>query len=86
MLEMLCPFFTIDEDIIKEDNNEIPQLGSKYFIRQCLECGSSIHEAKGNDQKFIVDIMCAKILFRDIIHMNPNLVIGQDKDPTWRNN
>ena len=29
MLEMLSPGFTIDEDIIKEDQNEVSQVGPK---------------------------------------------------------
>ena len=79
MLEMLSPGFTIDEDIIKEDHNEVSQVGLKYFIHQCLERGRSICEAKWHDQKFIMAIMCAKILFRDIIRMDPNLVIHRTK-------
>ena len=79
MLEMLCPCFTINEDIIKEDHNEVSQVGSESFIHQCLECGRSICEAKGHDQKLIVAIMCAEIHFRDIILMNPNLVIQKMK-------
>ena len=75
MLEMLNPCFTIDKDIIKEDQNEVSQVGTKYFIHQCLECGRRISEAKGNDKKIIVSITCAKICFRDIILINPNLVI-----------
>ena len=34
MLEMLSLGFTIDEDIIKEDQNEVSQVGLKYFIHQ----------------------------------------------------
>ena len=75
MVEMLIPCFTIDEDIIKDGKNEVPQVGPKYFIHQFLECGRSISEAKGYDQKLIMAIMCAEIRFRDIILMNPNLVI-----------
>ena len=79
MLEMLIPSVTIDEDIIKEDQNEVSQVGPKYFIHQCLEHGRGICEAKWNDQKVIVAIMCEKISFRDIILMNPNLVIPKTK-------
>ena len=79
MLEMLNPCFTIDEDIIKEDQNEVSQVGPEYFIHQCLECGRSTCEAKWHDQKFIVAIMCAKSCFRDIILMNPNLVLPRMK-------
>ena len=75
MLEMLNPCFTIYEDIIKEDHNEVLQVGTKYFIHQCLECGRRICEAKGNDKKFVVAIKCAESCFRDIILMNLNLVI-----------
>ena len=79
ILEMLIPCFTIDEDIIKEDQNEVSQVGPKYFIHQFLEHGRSICEAKWHDQKFIVAIMCAKRCFRDIILMNPNLMIPRVK-------
>ena len=79
MLEMLNPGFTIDEDIIKEDQNEVSQVGTEYFIHQFLECGRSIHEAKWNDQKFRVAIMCVERCFRDIILMNLNLVIPRTK-------
>ena len=75
MLEMLIPCFSIDENSIKEDQNEVSQVGLEYFIHQCLECGRSICEAKWHDQKFIVAIICAEICFRDIIFMDPNLVI-----------
>ena len=76
---MLNPCFTIDEDIIKEGQNEFPNVGLEYFIHQCLECRRSIREAKGHDQKLIVAIMCVEIHFRDTILMNPNLVIPRMK-------
>ena len=75
MLEMLNPCFTIDEDIIKEDQNEVPQVGTEYFSRQFLECGRIISEAKWHDQKLIVSIMCVESHFMDVILMNLNLVI-----------
>ena len=62
MLEMLTPCFTLDEDIIKEDHNEVSQVGMKYLIHQCLECGRSIHESKGHEQKLIVAIMCVEFV------------------------
>ena len=39
----------------------------------------AISEVKGHDQKLVVAIMCAEIHFRDIILMNPNLVIPKTK-------
>ena len=79
MLEMLSPSFIIDEDIIKEDHNEVSQVGLKYYIHQFLEHGRGIYEAKWHDQKFIMAIMCAESYFRDIIRMDPNLVIPRMK-------
>ena len=79
MLEMFSPCFTVDEDIIKKYQNEFLQIGSEYFIHQALECGRSISETKGHDQKLIVAIMCAKSYFRDISLMNPNLMIPRAK-------
>ena len=79
MLEMLNPCFTINEDIIKEVQNEVSQVGPEYFIHQCMECGRRIHEAKWHDQKFIMTIMCAESCFRDIICMDLNLVIPRMK-------
>ena len=79
MLEMFHPNFTIDEDIIKEDQNEVPQVGPKYFIHQCLERGRGTCEANWHDQKFIMAIMCAEIYFRDIIRMDLDLVIPRMK-------
>ena len=76
---MLIPCFTIDEDMIKEDHNEVSQVGMEYFIHQRLECGRIIREAKCHDQKFIVAIMCAESYFRDIILMNLNLMIPRAK-------
>ena len=76
---MLNPCFTIDEDIIKEDQNEVSQVGPEYCIHQCLECGRSSCEAKWNDQKFIMSIMCVESCFRDIIRMDLNLVIPRTK-------
>ena len=69
----------MDEDIIKEDQNEVSQVGPEYFIHQCLECGRRICEAKWHDQKFILAIMCAESCFRDIFCMDPNLVIPRTK-------
>ena len=79
MLEMLSLGFTIDEDIIKEDQNEVSQVGPKYFIHQFLEHGRGICEAKWHAKKFIMAIMCAESCFRDIIRMDPNLVIPRTK-------
>ena len=79
MLKMFSPCFTIDEDIIKEEQNEFLQVALEYFIQQYLECGRRIHEAKWHDQKIIVVIMYVKSYFRDIILMNPNLVIPKMK-------
>ena len=59
MLDMLNLCSTTDEDIIKEDQNEVSQVGPEYFIHQCLECGRTILEAKWHEKKFIVAIMCA---------------------------
>ena len=79
MLDMLIPCFTIDEDIVKEYHNEVVQVGPEYSIHQCLECGSSIHESKWNDQKIILPFMRLEYCFRDIILMNLNLVIPRTK-------
>ena len=79
MLEMLSLGFTIHEDIIKEDQNEVSQVGPKYFIHQFLECGRGICEAKWHDQKFIMAIMYAESCFRDVTLLNPNLVIPRMK-------
>ena len=49
MLEMLSLGFTIDEDIIKEDQNDVSQVGPKYFIHQCLERGRRICEEKWHE-------------------------------------
>ena len=76
---MLNPCFTIDEDIVKKYQNEFLQIGSEDLIHQGLECGRSISETKGHDQKLIVAIMCAESYFRDIILMNPNLMIPRAK-------
>ena len=76
---MLSPSFTIDEDIIKEDQNKVSQVGLKYFIHQFLECGRGICETKWHEKKFIMAIMCAESYFRDIIHMDLNLVIPRTK-------
>ena len=79
MLDMLNPCFTVDEDIIKEDQNGVSQVGPKYFIHECLECGRGICESKWQDQKFIMAIMCVESCFRDIICMDQNLVIPKTK-------
>ena len=79
MMEMLSPGFTIDEDIIKEDQNEFSKVGPKYFIHQCLKCGRSISEAKGHDQKFIVTIIFVECYFMDILLMNLNVMIPKMK-------
>ena len=50
MLDIFSACFTIDEDTIKEDHNEIPRVGLEYVIHQFLECGRRICEEKWHEK------------------------------------
>jgi hypothetical protein len=51
MEEMGCPSFTIDENIIKENEDKMMEKRTKDTIHKTLESGWSITQDKGNYQE-----------------------------------
>ena len=74
------PCFNINENsLMKEYHNKVPQVGTKYFIHQCQECGRIISEVYRHDENIIVATMCGEIHFRDIMLVKLNLAIPRTK-------
>jgi len=65
----------IDEDVIKENKYELPQVRAKNVVHPGLKSGRGISEPKGHDSKFIKALKCYEGCFRDIGRVHSNLVI-----------
>ena len=79
MLEMLFPCVTINQDIIEEHKDELPQKWVKDVVHKALKCGRSICETKWHYQKFIMTFMCAKSGFRNIFILESDLMVPRAK-------
>jgi hypothetical protein len=79
MKKMVCPGFSIDEDIIKENYDTMMEKRPKEMIHEALESGGSITQAKGHDQKFIVALMSSKVSLRNVGLFHMDLVVAKMK-------
>jgi hypothetical protein len=66
MSKMVCPCFSIDEDIIKENLDKMMEKRMKDMIHEALEGGGGITQTKGHDQKLIVALMSSKGSIRNV--------------------
>jgi hypothetical protein len=60
MGNMGLPSFTINENIIKEDQYKMTEEGVEDMIHEALESGGCITQAEGNDQELIMAFMSMK--------------------------
>jgi hypothetical protein len=52
--------WTINEDVIKENQDKLLKVRFQYFIHDTLEGGWSIAKAKRHDQEFIMSLMSSE--------------------------
>jgi hypothetical protein len=79
MSKMVCPGFSIDEDIIKENYDKMAEKRTKDMIHEDLEGGGGITQAKGHDQKLIVALMSSKGNLGNICLFHTYLVVARTK-------
>lgn len=76
---MIFPSLRVNQYIIKEDQDELPQMREKNIVHETLEGSWCISEAKLHDHEFIVPIIRLESRFRNIPHINPYLMISSPK-------
>ena len=79
MSKMICPGFSIDEDIIKENSDKMMEKGTEDMVHEALEGGGGITQAKGHDRKLIVSLMSSKGCLGDVCLFHTYLVIARAK-------
>jgi hypothetical protein len=79
MRNMVCPGFSIDGDIIKENYEKMTEKRMEDLIHEALESGGSITQAKGHDQKIIVALMSSKGILRNVCLFYTDLVVSRMK-------
>jgi hypothetical protein len=81
MGEMGWPWFTIYENIIKENEHKVTEERMKDVIHDNFKSGGRITKTKGHDQELIVALMSAKCHIGDvfIFHMYPVVAITKFK-------
>jgi hypothetical protein len=57
------PIITIDQDVIKKDEEKMMEKGLKDVFHENLEGVRCISKAKGNYQEIIMEFMCVKTIF-----------------------
>lgn len=73
---MFFPYFVVNQNIIKENQNEFPKERMKYLIHQTLEARGCICESKCHYQEHIVILMNAKHGFRYVLLLESTLVVS----------
>lgn len=66
MGSMLLFIRTINENVIKENQNEFPKEGSKNIIHEGLKSGWSVCKAKGHYLEFVMSVMGSESCLRNI--------------------
>ena len=79
MNQMIIQSSAIDQDVIKEDDDEVTEIWPKNSIHCRLERGRSIAQAKWYHPELVVAMVRVKSRFADIIHMHQNLMITLKK-------
>jgi hypothetical protein len=75
MGQMGLPSFTINEDIIKEDQYKLMEERAKDMICEALESGGCITQDEGHDQELIMAFMSTKGNFGNIGLLHMYLVV-----------
>lgn len=64
---MIEKSLTIDQDIVKEDDNEFPQIRPKSGVHSCLERRRGIAKPKWHYQEFVMAVVRMKNHFVDVL-------------------
>jgi hypothetical protein len=67
MLKVLLPSFAIDQQVIKEDQEELPQFLVEQMIHAILEGGWCISQPKRHYQELIESIVTSESNLGDIL-------------------
>ena len=76
MGEMGLPSFTIDENIIKENQEKMMEERTKNIIHETLESGGGITQEKWNYQELIVTLMSSKCSLGNVFLFHTYLVVA----------
>jgi hypothetical protein len=79
MGNMVCPGFTIDENIIKENEDKMMEKRMENMVHETLESGGRITQAKGHDQEFIVTLTSTKNSPRNFFFFHTYMVVARMK-------
>jgi hypothetical protein len=71
--------FSIDEDIIKENQDKMMENRAEDMVHEALEGGGGVTQTKGHDQKIIVALMSVKGSLGNVGLFHTYLVIAQAK-------
>lgn len=74
--QMFCIAATIYEDVIKEYNDELPQIFMKYVIHRVLEGCGRVRQPKGHDQKLVVTCVGLKRCLASVFVSHSDLMIA----------
>jgi hypothetical protein len=79
MGKMGLPSFTIDKNIIKENQYKMMEERMKDMIHETLKSGGRIIEAKWNNQELIVTLMSFECILENVFFFHTNLVVDRAK-------
>ena len=74
MREVLLPCSAIDQDIIKEDRDKLPEIGSQCGIHGILEGTRGSCESEGHNSKFKLTKVCLEGGFEFVTRFHVDLV------------
>jgi hypothetical protein len=75
MGKMGWPSSTIDDNIIKENEDKMTEKRMEDMIHEALEGGGGITQDKGHDQELIVTLMSLKDSLGDVFLFHMDLVV-----------
>jgi hypothetical protein len=74
---MGLPSFTIDKNIIKENQDKMTEESTKDMIHETLKSGGIITEVEGHNQELIVTLMSSECNLENAFFFHTNLVISR---------
>ena len=74
MHEVLFPCFAVDQDIVKEDQDKLPETRSKSCVHGILEGPRGSGEAEGHNPKFKLTKVCLEGSFEFVPRFHADLV------------
>jgi hypothetical protein len=79
MGEMCLPSFSIDENIIKENQDEMTKERMKYMIHETLKSGGRITKVEWNNQELIVTLMGFECSIGNVFFFHMNMVVARSE-------